>query len=47
MIIGAIIFVSVLATSISSYYLYKVNEKIKENEIDLITYINTNKNKLI
>ena len=45
--IGAIIFISILGTTISSYYLYKIKEKIKEDKFDLITIINTNKNKRI
>jgi hypothetical protein len=45
--IGAIIFISIFGTTLGSYYLYKIKEKIKEDEIDLITIINTKKNKLI
>ena len=66
--IGAIFFISLLGTTISFIYLYKLEQNIKEieiikpninkimnkkkpltleEEIDLITFINTNKNKLI
>jgi len=66
--IGAIFFISLLGTTISFIYLYKLDQNIKEieiikpninkimnkkkpltleEEIDLITFINTNKNKLI
>ncbi len=66
--IGAVFFISLLGTTISFIYLYKLDQNIKEIEIikpninriinkktpltseeniDLITFINTNKNKLI
>ncbi len=66
--IGAVFFISLLGTTISFIYLYKLDQNIKEieiikpninkimnkkkpltleEEIDLITFINTNKNKLI
>jgi hypothetical protein len=66
--IGAVFFISLLGTTISFIYLYKLEQNIKEieiikpninkimnkkkpltleEEIDLITFINTNKNKLI
>ena len=66
--IGAVFFISLLGTTISFIYLYKLDQNIKEIEIikpninriinkktpltseeniDLITFINTNKNKRI
>ena len=66
--IGAVFFISLLGTTISFIYLYKLEQNIKEIEIikpninriinkktpltseeniDLITFINTNKNKRI
>ncbi len=38
--IDGFIFITILTSSITSYYLYKVNQKIKQNKLQRLKYNN-------